>query len=356
MASTATQPKAFLVSPTIDLMAVGGLSLICFALLILSAPFSTAIVPGIAASLWILSMLVNYPHFIVSYQLLYRDQFHYLTSDFRYLLASFIVPAILLAYVLATIALESKAMLVWFVQFYLFIVGWHYIKQTFGTLMVFGGRAQIRFSSPERILLLVHLYTVWAAAYVALQTGVIERYFVGISALTFSIPVMWLQISYTLFALTTVAVVLMLIQKVRREQLTLPLPIVASLTAIYVWMVPAYHEPAFILLVPFFHSLQYLLFVYTLKRNEFRSESSNTKSPGRRLLQLYGLLILGGVTVFVSLPMFIAQFSTSWTPFATAVNLVILIAVFINIHHYFIDHAIWRSKNPQVRAHLFGRT
>ena len=27
--------------------------------------------------------------------------------------------------------------------------------------------------------------------------------------------------------------------------------------------------------------------------------------------------------------------------------------IFINVHHYFLDNVMWRSQNPDVRAHLF---
>ena len=35
-------------------------------------------------------------------------------------------------------------------------------------------------------------------------------------------------------------------------------------------------------------------------------------------------------------------------------NFLGVIAAFVNIHHYFIDGAIWKIRNPQVRKDLFA--
>jgi hypothetical protein len=32
-----------------------------------------------------------------------------------------------------------------------------------------------------------------------------------------------------------------------------------------------------------------------------------------------------------------------------------LFIVFINVHHYFIDNAMWRKENPHTLRHLFAR-
>jgi hypothetical protein len=32
-----------------------------------------------------------------------------------------------------------------------------------------------------------------------------------------------------------------------------------------------------------------------------------------------------------------------------------LFSIFINIHHYFIDNAMWRKENPHTLKHLFAQ-
>jgi hypothetical protein len=33
---------------------------------------------------------------------------------------------------------------------------------------------------------------------------------------------------------------------------------------------------------------------------------------------------------------------------------LLVVTVFINVHHYFIDHVAWRLRDPAVRADLLG--
>src|SRR5579885_2880980 len=71
--------RPYLLSPLLDVLMAGGGALIALLLLILFIPYqSTATqditkVAYIAAWAYWLSFLVNYPHFLVSYQLLYRN-------------------------------------------------------------------------------------------------------------------------------------------------------------------------------------------------------------------------------------------------------------------------------------------
>ena len=32
---------------------------------------------------------------------------------------------------------------------------------------------------------------------------------------------------------------------------------------------------------------------------------------------------------------------------------VFIFAVFINVHHYFLDNVMWRKENPDIKRHLF---
>src|SRR5258705_604699 len=88
---------ASILSPTIDLLLVGGLSLIVFVPLLLSGRTDLVLI-GAGAQAW-LATLINMPHFMASYRLVYRSR----ESILRHKWASIYVPTILLLFVIAAL-------------------------------------------------------------------------------------------------------------------------------------------------------------------------------------------------------------------------------------------------------------
>ena len=122
--------------------------------------------------------------------------------------------------------------------------------------------------------------------------------------------------------------------------------------ALYIWWLPlARQDEFYFLLVPLFHSLQYLAFVY--KMEDMRLQTAWPPARRGRTAIIAGLVDrrLVGVRVRSRMP-WTTRLGTfdAWGMFFffTAAML------FINIHHYFIDNVIWRFKDPQVRAYLLG--
>src|SRR3954463_1045889 len=88
-----TDPRPAIISPTVDLLLVGGLSLIVFVPLLISGRTDLVII-GAGAQAMIASF-INMPHFMASYRIVYRDR----ASILKHKWASIYVPAILVAYV-----------------------------------------------------------------------------------------------------------------------------------------------------------------------------------------------------------------------------------------------------------------
>ncbi len=80
-------------TPAIDLLLVGGLSLIVFVPLLLSGRTDLVLV-GAGAQAWI-GTAINMPHFMASYRLVYRDR----ETIMKHKWASIYVPLILVAYI-----------------------------------------------------------------------------------------------------------------------------------------------------------------------------------------------------------------------------------------------------------------
>src|SRR3954462_5312832 len=86
-----------MISPVVDFLCVGGLSLIVFVPLLLSGRTDLVLIGAGAQAL--LAGLINMPHFMASYRLVYRDR----QSILRHRWASIYVPAIMLVYIVVAL-------------------------------------------------------------------------------------------------------------------------------------------------------------------------------------------------------------------------------------------------------------
>jgi hypothetical protein len=109
--------------------------------------------------------------------------------------------------------------------------------------------------------------------------------------------------------------------------------------------------------IPALHSVQYLYFVWLLRRNEARaSEGPPTfgRPPGTELALLAVSAVGLGWLVFHGVP---GTLDAAFFPVRRRVDpgdlgpTPCLAAVFacVNVHHYFMDHVIWRRENPATR-------
>ncbi|MFK7945807.1 MAG: hypothetical protein AB8B85_23250, partial [Paracoccaceae bacterium] len=164
-------------------------------------------------------------------------------------------------------------------------------------------------------------------------------------------------------AVTTIVVVGMLARKANRG----PLPLnglLAYATASYVWLVLCQLDPILLVVVPLFHSLQYMAVVwrYQLNKEHVGAGEENTV----RLLGLFTVnkvhaamvrFVWAGIVIaavwFWVVPLTLdAAFDYREDLFGKAMFLGMFV-VFINIHHYFLDNVMWRRENPEMKEHLF---
>jgi hypothetical protein len=128
------------------------------------------------------------------------------------------------------------------------------------------------------------------------------------------------------------------------------------------------------MIVPTFHSLQYLLVVWRYEINANKSHESAGRPatlhdrlgrivPARfmpsRLWFGIGVFVVFGVFLgflgFYGLP----NWFDSWVPYDKSIFgpalFLFCFYIFINVHHYFLDNVMWRRGNPDVRNYLFSR-
>jgi hypothetical protein len=348
-----------LLSPALDVLMIGGASLLLFVFAYFGVDKS-ANISQVSWAAFYLAFAVNNPHFMASYLLLYRDKRRELFSNKRYFWAAFVAPTLVLGYMVACIALESPKYLSYAVNFMYFTVGWHYIKQIYGTMVVTAARRGYYFTVSESRMLKANLFPVWFMSFINGNLGIRELMHYGIGYHTFDIPPVLQYVNYGLLAVSLVGVSYIIGRKWLKDGKLPGWPAIVSFAAIYVWYLPPLYHAAFWYMIPFFHSLQYLLFVITMKRNQYTVEgAAQTSDPVAQrqyfASQFWGfiaLILVTGYLTFDGIPYFLDQILPyNQKIFGNQLNMFVFIT-FINIHHYFIDNVIWRRDNPALKVYL----
>ena len=100
--------QASLISPLVDFMMVGGATFLIFPLVYMASS-DAAVINSLAGSAFFMSFLINAPHFMHSYQLLYANYFGKIKGDetllsrLRYLNAGVMAPVLLVLFLLTCI-------------------------------------------------------------------------------------------------------------------------------------------------------------------------------------------------------------------------------------------------------------
>lgn len=363
--TTPKRPANYLYGQVVDFICLGGGSLPLLLLLVLLPPEHLRIY--VLSFVLIMTNFINNPHFMHSYQIFYSD-FGTKTETgaalrWRYLLAGVGVPLAMLGFYLWCMVTVDAALMAQAANLMLFLVGWHYTKQGYGILIVESVLKRAFFSDPEKKLLRYNALSVWLASWMYFNHLLTEREIYGLSYIAVDVPAWLYQAAFAVCIGMGVLTAGMLIRKSRTSRLPLN-GLTAYATSSYVWLVTGYFSPMAALIIPGFHSLQYLAIVwrYQLNKNE-----SHPRGDGRLLGGLIRttparagtlrFILTGtvlGVILFYAIP-FALDMAIDYREevFGTTMFLF-AIWVFINVHHYFMDNVIWRRDNPDIKEHLFG--
>ncbi|HMR73996.1 MAG TPA: hypothetical protein PKD61_02760 [Polyangiaceae bacterium] len=353
----------------LEFMIVGGATLVLFPFAWL---YHTKV--GVAESTLAVGMVafylahvINDPHFAVTYLLFYKDvKKRAFGNEFtpfqkvRYWLAGLIVPVTLFVWGVLALSARSPQGIGLMVQLMYVLVGWHYVKQGFGVLTVLSARRGVRFTPLERRVVLTHCFSGWAYGWATPrdfgslfeESGVVYR--------SLGHPPGIQLVSGILFFGSGAAMLAVFLLKWHRERRVPPLaPLSGLVITIWLWTVYSDIDPVMAYVIPGLHSIQYLYFVWLLKSNEARAAEGPPRF-GRTVAVRVGLLAFSSLALgYVLLRAGPEFMDTAWkledpggagselalglTPFAA------VIVTFVNIHHYFMDHVIWRRENPMTR-------
>jgi hypothetical protein len=341
-ADTAPRQTASILSPVIDLLCVGGLSLIVFVPLLLSGR-SDLLLIGAGAQAW-LATLINMPHFMASYRIVYRSR----EMILRHKWASIYVPALLLVYIVIALweARYSPVLVIILISVGSAYLAWHYTGQVWGMMASYAYLDGVAFDRTEKLLIRnsLRILLVWHLTWF-LFTQLRDP-----SAVR---PIYLVVSAGTLAALGLGAAGL---AKMRRRTGKLPpARALVAWIALFVWYAVMARDPRAIFWIQIAHALQYLAFPLRVEIN--RTSATPAVSSGRlaRHMAIYG----GGLLVVSYLVAQVvpgAAMSTIANVFGEEPGRVapVLILMFINIHHYFTDGVIWKISNPEVRKELFA--
>lgn len=373
---------ACLHSPLLDFLCLGGgsIPLLVAAVLLVGEAHQASVL--VTASM--LAVFVNNPHFMASYQIFY-DRFPDKLGDrgsglrARYWIAGVLVPAVLAGYFAWAMIAAQPAMLGRAVNVMLFLVGWHYVKQGYGILIVESVLHRAFFSETEKKILRWNGLATWIFSWVYGNRVAETGDFRGMQFISLSIPAEAVWIAGAVALATGAAALVVLGRRAARG--TLPLNGACGyVAAIYPWMVLVHFDPMFLLLGPAFHSLQYLAVVWRYQLNKSAAEHASGGGDGNgdgggdgggdgqvellggrlrvsgaqaRLLRFAFVGLIAGALAFSVVPALL-DLAIAWREelFGPSMFLFMFV-VFINIHHYFMDNVMWRKENPDIRANLF---
>lgn len=317
---------------------------------------------GVSALLFYGAYVINDPHFAVTYLLFYKDvRARAWGAAFNgqqralYLLAGLIAPLALALWCSSALVTRSAVSLGLLIQLMFLLVGWHYVKQAFGMLMVLCARRGIGFLAHERLAILAHCYAAWAYAWASpFERGrrLVEK---GVIYTALAHP-KWLLLATWILLLSTIPpLAWLLFQKWRRERTAAWGPLLVFLCSVWLWTIYTSLDPLVRYAIPALHSVQYLYFVWLMKSNEAREREAPPffePSVAARISALALTAVGLGWILFHGLPSLLddtlvargsGRTDLGATPYFAALY------AFVNIHHYAMDAVLWRRDNPLTR-------
>jgi tetratricopeptide (TPR) repeat protein len=312
-----------------------------------------------SVAFYVLALFFNYPHYMAT---IYRA--YHRSEDFqKYRIFTVHITALMLL----TLLLSHfwLRLLPWIFTIYLTWSPWHYSGQNYGLFMMFARRAG---ADPDRSTRRA-LYGAFVASYLILFLGFHTGPSTDPLFLSLGIPAVvsrWEQIilmvafvGLSTFGLSRLASgtgwrkLIPSLTLFSSQFLWFLLP--AAISLIKGLEIPQNRYSSGVLAV--MHSAQYLWITSYYARREASGETSGETSseasnkPGRnwRPLAYFGVLVVGGIALFVPGPWLASRafhhdFTASFLIFTALVN----------IHHFILDGAIWKLRDGRIASLLLN--
>ena len=371
--SAFSRRPGYLFGPLFDFVTLGGGSVIACGLI---AAFLPKGIPTMqqAVLVTVLMTVINQPHFAHSYQMFYRNfrekafgPSYARELRLRYVVAGLLVPAALIAFLGGAAIAGEARVLAYGANLMFFLVGWHYVKQGYGILIVDSVQKRMMFSDRAKAIFRLNAYACWMMAWLAVNHAISRGTpYLGLTYFSFPIPQPVYEGAIGLVGATTLAVIIVLMRRWREAGGALPWNgVIAYLTTLYLWVIFVRLNPLVLAVVPTFHSLQYLAVVWRYQLNAGSQPGRASRSfltrvlpdnVWRNFVAFVAIGVLLGYLGFVGIPRSVdAMLPYDRHVFGPSLFLF-LFYIFINVHHYFLDNVMWRRGNPDVQQYIFGRS
>ncbi|HEV2469524.1 MAG TPA: tetratricopeptide repeat protein [Candidatus Sulfotelmatobacter sp.] len=304
-----------------------------------------------AVVFYVLAVFFNYPHYMAT---IYRA--YHRAEDFeKYRVFTVHITAL----VVLTLFLSHfwMGLLPWIFTIYLTWSPWHYSGQNYGLFMMFARRAGADPSQGTRRA----LYGAFIVSYLILFLGMHTGPSTDALFLSLGIPAVVSRVEQIILLVAFVVLSIYGLSGLANQTGWRKLvPSVTLFSSQLLWFVlPA----AFVIfrkleipqsrystgVLALMHSAQYLWITSYYARRESASESTDNQQRNWRPLAYFGVLVLGGIALFIPGPWLASRaFHHDFTA-----SFLIFTAL-INIHHFILDGAIWKLRDGRIATLLLN--
>jgi hypothetical protein len=298
---------------------------------------------------WIvLSILINATHFMASYRLLYDSLEHARNAPW----AAIYIPLFLVAlFVYRMLGPGGDALADGILLISSLYLGIHYAGQAWGMVSTFGHLSGVHFRRNERwairsgmrALLLLHVIFALGGRYPPADWMSRANY-IQLYQLAFR--------SVCALAVVTLVVGAVGFWHAHRRGRGISTRTVLPWLSLYFWYPTFFLIPGGPLFVQLSHGLQYLSFPLRVEANRFAARSD--RSVKLHLLLVYLGLVVAGIIILRGPPLTTRILGPGWYSGQVMRDAFGTFVLLINIHHFFIDGAVWKMRNPEVRRELFA--
>lgn len=349
MTEEGAPPAPAITTPFWDGVLVGGLSLGGMSAALAFVHLTEGFGRAFDKSDWVvLSILVNSTHFMASYRLLYTSRDPLRTSPW----AALYVPVLLGVLLVWRVggpgdaALADGILLV--ASLYLAV---HYTGQAWGMVSVFARLAGVEFEPGERrairsgmfTLLVVHLLLATSGMHPP-ESWIAKDDYVALYRIAFR--------TTCAFAALTLVAGAIAFGRARWRGEPVPARCVLPWLSLYLWYPTWFLVPGGPLFVQLAHALQYLSFPLRVEANRYVARGG--AESGRHVALVYLALVVVGAIVLKGPPLASRLIGQGWYSTVFVRDAFTTFVLLVNIHHFFIDGALWKLRNPEVRRELFA--
>jgi hypothetical protein len=233
-------------------------------------------------------------------------------------------------------------------------LAWHYTGQAWGMVSSFSRILDVDYTSSER-------FCIRSGMRILLALHVLYALSGRLPPTEWIAPGTYIQAYSFVFQTVVGSAVISLLAggwafwSARSRSQKLPFRVVLPWLALYFWYPFWYFVPGGFLWVQLSHALQYLAFPMRVEVNRYAKIAPRSPAQIRnRVILVYGGLVLAATIFLHGPPLAAHAFGPGWYSSDNARLLFTAFASCVAIHHYFIDGAVWKLRNPKVRRELLS--